>query len=282
MVLAAYLVCLVLIVREAVQPFRMVARNFYGQLRVRDKGDPKVDDNAVRTFVHGVINHGQQMLRAKYRRMPVSYFCPRSGIGQVMDALGTAPRRIGILGLGCGTLAAYGRPGDTLRVYEINPEVLRIALTQFTYLADTPARVQVALGDARLVLESEPSQQLDLLVMDAFSGDSVPVHLITREAFQTYFRHLKPGGIVAVNITNTYLDLEPVVERAAAAFGKIALVYDYEPLPDEEEFCFSCSWALVMDRGSHPELQKSWRVLEPNPTFRIWTDDYSNLFKILM
>ena len=117
------------------------------------------------------------------------------------------------------------------------------------------------MGDGRLVLESEPPQHFDVLVMDAFSGDSVPVHLITREAFQTYFRHLKPNGILAVNITNKYLDLRPVMERAANALGKVALVYHYEP-PDDSFLCFSCSWTLIMDRATraaHPESRRQRR-----------------------
>ena len=279
---AACLVFLGIIVRDMVNPYRLVARNFYGQLRVRDVKDSD-DPFPSRNLIHGVINHGMQVLRADYRRQPVSYFCPQSGIGRAMEALAGKPRRIGILGLGCGTLAAYGHNGDVIRIYEINPLVLRIAQTEFTYLQDTPAAVQVALGDGRLVLESEPSQQFDILVMDAFSGDSVPVHLITREAFTDYFRHLKPGGIVAVNISNAYLDLEPVIARAAAAFGKTALVYDFDPDP-EDSLCFACSWALITDSSTldaHPGLRKDARVLQPKPRFRTWTDDYSNMFGIL-
>jgi len=283
LVLCGYLACLGVVMREMVHGYRVVARNFYGLLRVEDEGNPKMDEDACRELIHGTINHGQQFLRAPYRRWPVTYFCPQSGIGRAMQAQEGPPRRIGILGLGCGTLAAYGRPGDTLRIYEINPLVLDIARREFTYLRDTPARVEVALGDGRLLLESEPSQQFDLLVMDAFSGDSVPVHLITREAFRTYFRHLKPGGIVAVNITNTYLDLEPVVERAAAALGKVALVYDYTPDPNDF-LCFSCSWTLIMDRATvaaHPDLQHEGKVLRQERPFRAWTDDFSNMFGIL-
>jgi SAM-dependent methyltransferase len=278
-----YLAFLVVIMRDMVSGYRVVARNFYGQLRVSDEGDPRIDDDASRKLIHGVINHGEQMLAPQYRRMPVTYFCAESGIGRAMRALEGGPRRIGILGLGCGTLAAYGRPGDTLRIYEINPLVLDIARTQFTYLADTPAKVEVALGDGRLVLESEPSQQFDLLVMDAFSGDSVPVHLVTREAFQTYFRHLKPNGILAVNITNTYLDLRPVVERAASAFGKVALAYRFEP-PEDDFLCFWCTWSLIMDRSTlsaHPELKERAAVLQPARNFHIWTDDFSNMYSIL-
>src|SRR5579883_214248 len=279
----AYLILLGVIVRDMVNPYRVVARNFYGQLRVRDVAENQSDPWASRNLIHGVINHGVQMLRAEYRRQPVSYFCPQSGIGRAMAALAGKPRRIGILGLGCGTLAAYGRAGDVIRIYEINPLVLRIANSQFTYLRDTAAAVEVALGDGRLVLESEPSQHFDLLVMDAFSGDSVPVHLITREAFQSYFRHLNPSGMVAVNISNSYLDLEPVVAQAAAAFGKIALSYDFDPDP-EDNLCYACTWALIMDPATleaHPALRDEAKILKPNPKFRIWTDDYSNMFGIL-
>jgi len=279
-----YLYFLGLIMHEMVDGYRVVERNFYGQLRVNDHGDTELDQDAARVLIHGAINHGEQMLRPEYSRLPVTYFCPESGIGRGMQALEGPPRRIGILGLGCGTLAAYGHAGDTLRIYEINPLVLELAYHQFTYLRDTPARVEVALGDGRLVLESEPDQHFDILVMDAFSGDSVPVHLITREALQTYFRHLKPGGILAINITNTYLNLEPVMERAAAAFpNKVALVYRFEP-PDEDFLCFSCSWTLIVDRDlldAHPELRRNAKELHQERPFRTWTDDFSNMYSIL-
>jgi hypothetical protein len=271
---------------QMVDGYIVVARNFYGQLRVAEEGDPRIDDDACRRLIHGVINHGQQMLKEEYSRMPVTYFCPPSGIGRGMKALEGRPRRIGILGLGCGTLAAYGRPGDTLRIYEINPQVLEIAKRDFTYLRDTPAKVEMALGDGRLVLDGEPvddAHLFDILVMDAFSGDSVPVHLITREAFGMYFRHLKPSGILAVNISNTYLALDPVMERAANAFGKTALVYHWSPKEDDE-MCFGCSWTLMMNKetlAAHPELAQNAEILRQKRPFRVWTDDFSNMFSIL-
>ncbi len=271
------------IMKVTVTGYRVVARNFYGLLRVYDDGDPRMDQAASRKLVHGVINHGEQMLQEEYRRMPVTYFCPDSGVGRGIRALEGAPRRIGVLGLGCGTLAAYGHAGDTVRIYEINPLVLNLARTEFSYLRDTPARVEVAIGDGRLLLESEPDQHFDILVMDAFSGDSVPVHLITREAFRTYFRHLRPTGILAVNISNKYLNLEPVMERAAASLGKTAYVYRYDP-PDDSFLCFSCSWALIMDPATwaaHPELKQDATLLRPGRPFRVWTDDFSNLLGIL-
>jgi spermidine synthase len=193
------------------------------------------------------------------------------------------PRKIGILGLGCGTLAAYGRSGDTIRIYEINPLVLEIARSEFTYLSDTPAHVETVLGDGRLSLEREPSQQFDVLVMDAFSGDSVPVHLITREAFQTYLRHLKPGGILAVNVSNKHLDLRPVMERGAAAVGRIALFYSYNAY-EEDTFCKSADWVLITEAGvrqTQPALYGAGQVLKPYTGFHAWTDDFSNMFRIL-
>ncbi len=282
LLLGGFLYFNVTVMRQMVEGYLVATRNFYGQLRVNREGDPRFDEDAEIRLVHGTINHGEQFVREPYHHQPVTYFCPESGIGRGMKAQEGRPRRIGILGMGCGTLAAYGRPGDTLRIYEINPQVLTIANRYFTYLKDTPAKVEVALGDGRLVLESEPAQQFDMLVMDAFSGDSVPVHLITREAFATYFRHLKPGGILAVNISNAYLNLEPVMERAANAFGKTALVYHYSP--DDDTYCFSCSWTLIMDRSvtaAHPELLHDAKLLKPERPFRIWTDDFSNMFSIL-
>jgi SAM-dependent methyltransferase len=281
--LGGYLWFLSLIMRQMVDGYLVAARNFYGQLRVMDSGDPARDPYASRILIHGTINHGAQFHSERYRRQPVTYFCPESGIGRAIDALERAPRRIGMLGMGCGTIAAYGRPGDRLRIYEINPLVPMLARTWFTYLRDTPAAVEVSLGDGRLSLESEPSQQFDLLIMDAFSGDSVPVHLITREALATYFRHLKPGGILAINTTNRYLDLNPVVERGAASFGKLALAYAYEPDPGDV-ICFACDWALILDRATldrHPELAIDADLLRPHPRLRTWTDDFSNMLQIL-
>jgi SAM-dependent methyltransferase len=282
-VVAAYLVVLGIIVHDSLAGYRLARRNFYGQLRVQDATDE--DDHFThRKLLHGVINHGEQILDAKYRREPISYFCHGTGIAYAMLAgKPGVPRKIGILGLGCGTLAAYGRPGDTIRIYEINPLVLEIARSEFTYLSETPAHVETVLGDGRLSLEREPSQQFDVLVMDAFSGDSVPVHLITREAFQTYLRHLKPGGILAVNVSNKHLDLRPVMERGAAAVGRIALFYSYDAY-EEDTFCKSADWVLITEPGvrqTQPALYGAGQVLKPYTGFRAWTDDFSNMFRIL-
>ena len=281
--LCGYVIFLGVGVRKDVHGYRVVERNFYGLLRVADNGNPSREGSS-RELLHGVINHGEQMLHEKYRRIPITYFCRESGIGRAMTTRRPGmPQRIGVLGLGCGTLAAYGRAGDTYRIYEINPLVVRLANTEFTYLRDTPAKVEIVLGDGRLSLEREPSQQFDMLVMDAFSGDSVPVHLITREAFEIYFRHLKPDGIVAVNISNRYLDLRRVIEQAAFSFGKLAILYSFAA-GESDLFCYSSSWVLVAPpslRESAPELVKAGQILAPSPKFRVWTDDFSNMWSIL-
>ncbi|MGH9719799.1 MAG: spermidine synthase [Bryobacteraceae bacterium] len=279
--LAGYLVVLGYAVRSVLRGNRVVARNFYGQLRVaqythRDDHQPR------RKLLHGVINHGEQLQNEPYRRQPATYFCPSSGIGHAMQSRKPGvPLRVGILGLGCGTLVVYGLRGDTFRIYEINPLVIDLARSEFTYLGDTLASVETVLGDGRLSLEREPSQQFDILIMDAFSGDSLPVHLITREAFQIYFRQLKPGGILAVNISNKYLSLGPVLAREAEHFGKMAL--GFSDTPYEDDFvCFGTDWVLVIDRaprGSLPPLLAEGQVLTPDPNFRLWTDDFSNLLR---
>lgn len=268
--------------RVNVSGFKAIGRNFYGQLRVDDWGKDTNPD-AYRELLHGRISHGIQMRSQKLRRTPVAYFCEASGIGHAMSArLPNVAWKIGIIGLGAGALVPYGKQGDTIRIYEINPLVLDMARTWFTYLKDTPAKTEVALGDGRLVLEREASQQFDMLVMDAFSGDSVPVHLITQEAFTTYFRHLKPGGILAVNISNRYLDLQPVMERAATAFGRKAVLFDYWA-KDSEVLCDSSSWVAMVDSNllASSESLKSGKVLTQFTKFRSWTDDFSNMLSIL-
>jgi hypothetical protein len=161
--------------------------------------------------------------------------------------------------------------------------VARLAHTEFTYLRDTPARVETVLGDGRLSLEREPDQGFDVLVMDAFSGDSVPAHLLTVEAFRTYLRHLKPGGVLALNISNKYLNLRPVMAGAASRYAKMAICLEFSA-GEEDVLCFGAVWALIMDAGTREALGSklaSGYLLQPEAGFRPWTDDYSNIFRIL-
>lgn len=260
---------------------RVVARNFYGGLRVTDE-TAEHGDETVRRLLHGTITHGEQYLDPKLQRQPTSYYGRNSGIGRaIRQNQEYGPVRVGVIGLGAGTLSAYGRAGDYFRFYEINPLVLRLARTEFTYLKICNARVDVVLGDARLSLEREPSESFDVLAVDAFSSDAIPVHLLTREAFVLYFRHLKPDGVLAVHVSNSHLDLTPVVKLAAASLGKDArLVYT----GDEGNEVFKASWVLVTSRAGFfdtPLLRTAADVVPLPQGMRIWTDDYSNLFQIL-
>src|SRR6185437_5050884 len=171
-------------------------RNFYGALQVSDSEN-------VRTLYNGKTRHGIEFLAADKLTLPTAYYGPHTGAGQLLGSR-PAPGRIGLVGLGAGTLASYGRPGDTFRFYEINPAVIDVASHDFHLLEKAQAKIELVQGDGRLALEREPTASFDDLVLDAFSGDSIPVHLLTREAFRTYFRILRPDGEIAIHITNRF------------------------------------------------------------------------------
>ena len=219
------------------------SRNFYGVLTVyeHEKDEP---ESHYFLLQHGRITHGLQFVDPVQATWPVSYYGPDSGIGLGVAALPAGRRRIGVVGLGTGTMAAFGRAGDYLRFYEINPQVQAVATSWFSYLPKCPGNVEVAPGDARLSLENEPPQHFDLLVLDAFSSDAIPVHLLTKEAFEVYERHLNTNGIIAVHISNHYLDLEPVVVNLARHFGYKLASIDYDE-NDEEWWLYSSTWMLL-------------------------------------
>ena len=265
------------------QRFRRSVRNFYGVLRVRDIPENE-ETTAVRRLIHGTINHGEQLLDAKKRDEPTSYYGPYSGMGRAMGYLQKrGPVRVAVIGLGAGVTASFCRAGDVFRFYEINPLALSIASTWFTFLRDCKADHQVLLGDARLTLEAQSSQQFDLMAIDAFSSDAIPVHLLTREAFALYFRHLKPTGILAVHVSNRYLDLVPVVSRNARDFGKTPV--DVSDQDEEEDYFSNSDWVLVSSDAAifrdRAFKSSSVQPAEYRPNLRPWTDDYSNLFQIL-
>lgn len=258
----------------------VLERNFYGALRVQDVLDRR---NRVRELTHGTITHGVQFRNPGRRNVPTTYYGRDSGIGLTWQVLErTGPLRMGVVGLGAGTLAAYGRGGDTLRFYEINPLVVGIAKTRFTFLADCPAHNDVVLGDARLSMAHEASRQFDILVIDAFSGDAIPVHLLTREAFAMYWRHLKPDGVLAVHVSNRFLNLAPVVMLAATEFGKQA--WRIDNYDDDAQEVYSASYVVVTSRRdffSNSAFRGQLSKIEMPPHLRTWTDDYSNLWQIL-
>ena len=238
------------------------------------------------TLTHGTINHGEEYLNIARRDLPTTYYGPNTGIGiAIREKQKAGAVRIGIIGLGTGTTAAYGRLGDYVRYYEINPLVLELAKKEFFFLADCKAKLDVAMGDARLTLEQELKdghpQNFDVLAVDAFSSDSIPVHLLTKEAMDLYFRHLRPDGILAVHISNRYLNLQPVLEGEVHATQKIARVVDTED--DDTQDVFGATWVLITSpaTGFTGETLTSSAPLDSKKTVRLWTDDYSNLFQIL-
>jgi spermidine synthase len=259
------------------------ARNFYGVLHVRDDADSE-DSTGVRVLVHGTINHGEQLLNPAFHQLATTYYGAKSGAGRALIAMKQQhpSLRVGVIGLGAGVLASYCRTPDVYRFYEINPLVYEIANSEFTFLKDCGANKQVIFGDARLTMERQPDQRFDVLAVDAFSSDAIPVHLLTREAFQLYFRHLSPDGILAIHTSNRYLNLVPVVAQHAKDLGKVAMTIDDDEV--DADYLFETTWVLVSAKAEafqRPEFATVAAPSKLSPKLRTWTDDYSNLFEIL-
>lgn len=258
-------------------------RNFYGVLRLEDVVTT-ADQPARRDLINGTIVHGIEILEPGRTTEATTYYGPESGAA---IALNMAHKRgsihVGIIGLGVGTLAAYGQPGDRLTFFEINPLVVQVASSQFDFLRDSRAHIDIIPGDARISLERLPAQNFDVLLADAFSGDAIPVHLLTRESFELYFRHLKPDGLLAIHISNKFLDLKPVVEAAAQSLGvgSKAITND----ADQRNYVYTATWVLLYRQGS-PLAEHDGKDALPhwsrsNVVVRPWTDDYSSLLKLL-
>jgi len=261
---------------------RVTARNFYGTLRVLDGGE---GEDARRSLMHGQIVHGRQFQAPQRQDWPTAYYSQDSGVGRALltkaAMAGSGPLRVGVIGVGIGTLLTYGRPGDSFRLYEIDPLVMQLARSEFTFLSRSKAATEIVIADARLALEREPAQQFDVLVVDAFSGDAVPIHLLTREAFASYFRHLKPQGVLAVHVTTRFLDLKQVVKAAADHFGWQARLVG--TAADGERLVYRSDWVLV---SADPLFFGQARLAEAAaigaaPGFRLWTDDYSSVLAVL-
>jgi hypothetical protein len=269
----------------------VAVRNFYAALRVKQNfGFPGA---TLRTLTNGSIEHGTQIFGTDaQRKTPTTYYAEDSGVGLALrfccpgpDGSGSTalrPRNIGVIGLGAGTIAAYGRPGDRIRFYEINPAVISIAQNVFTYLRDSGAQITIAGGDARNTLSQEPPQQFDVLAVDAFSGDAIPLHLLTTQALAVYRRHLAPGGIIAFHISNQHVDLEPALALLAQSAGMKAMRFSSLANDDRDEF--SAYWVLMTDNAaffSQPEVAAAARSPIFKPGLRLWTDDYSSLLPLL-
>ncbi|MGH9664708.1 MAG: spermidine synthase, partial [Bryobacteraceae bacterium] len=257
---------------------RVVVRNFYGGLRVTDSG---VGEGRVRTLIHGTINHGEQFLAPSRRREPTTYYGRQTGIGLAIEGWRKPGERVGVIGLGTGTTASYGHAGDYYRYYDINPLIVRLAHEQFTFLSDSMAKIDIVLGDGRLSLERDPPQHFDVLAVDAFAGDSIPVHLLTREALLLYRRHLKPDGVLALHISNANLDLAPVAQKVAESVDRKAMLVSSDD--DDNSDAFAADWVLVPERAEslNRPLFRSGKWLTQPVHVRAWTDDYSNLLQLL-
>jgi len=264
------------------------SRNFFGVLSVFEYKSEETAD-VYRVLQHGRIIHGIQFVEKSKALRQTTYYAQGSGIGLAINSLPKdKPRTLGLVGMGTGTLASYGRKGDLVKIYEINPQVLQIAQKDFTYLSQSAAHVDVIMGDARLSMENELKQNMsprfDLLALDAFNSDAIPVHLLTAEAFETYLKLLKPDGLIAVHISNRYFDLQPVVENLAKHFGLGCVMISDDNVPDW--WIYETSWMIVgpkallehtpnlVARADQPETAKA-------NALKLWTDDYTSLFKIL-
>jgi hypothetical protein len=273
---------LVLDIFGSVAGSRMLVRSFYGALAVYDQPSGGTL-GPVRVLRHGVIEHGEQFLNAPYEGHPTTYYARQSGVGLAIQALMTQGAvNVGVIGLGAGTLATYTRPNDRYTFYEINPLVIEIAQSEFTFLRHSEVPATIIPGDARLSLEHEPDRHFDILAVDAFSGDAIPVHLLTREAFRLYWRHLKPDGVLAVHVSSRYLSLGPVVAKSVAENQKRAMIVAYPGDAGKNES--PSDWVLATSRKGffdRPEILASARPIPAIAGVGVWTDAYSNLYRVL-
>jgi hypothetical protein len=259
------------------------ARNFFGVVSVvgNYNEEKKLSELIIQ---HGRIRHGRQSLDREKSRWPSGYYGPTSGAGKAVGFFQqSGPMRLGVVGLGVGTMAAYVRPEDEIVFYEINPEVITLAGQFFTYVTSCPGKKDIVLGDARLSLEAELAAQqpreFDVLVLDAFSGDAIPTHLLTREAFEVYLRHMRPDGIIAVHVSNGYLRLAPVARRLAEHFGMKAV--RISNVGDEERLIDGSEWVLVTRNEEFLKLHAENIMTAADGAAPLWTDQYSNLFQAL-
>ncbi len=261
------------------------SRTFFGVIRIRES---KLGDESIRKMTHGNTAHGAQMLSEKKQHVPTKYYGWDSGAGLTLRryrALLETPRplRVGVIGLGAGTLSTYGQPGDRFRFYEIDPEVERLAREYFSFLSDSEAETEVVIGDARIMLERESAEQtqgFDVLIVDAFNSDSVPMHLLTREALAVYRSHMKPGGVIAFHVSNRFLDLAAVVRGLTedAGLKSVRIISSGNPYWYTDQ----ARWVVVTDNSkflNDPQIRgnsNAWMRNEMQPL--LWTDDFGSLW----
>jgi hypothetical protein len=264
------------------------ARSYFGIYEVSTRYD-----GSARVLTHGTTLHGIQNLEPGTETEPTSYYARRSGVGIALanaSALYGPAARIGVVGLGSGTLSCYARPEQDWTFFEIDPAMVEVARQRFTFLAQCAPEARIVLGDARLTLARQPPYSLDLLAIDAFSSDAVPTHLLTREALRVYGEAVQPSGIVLFHISNRYLDLKPVIADIAEAGGWTSAMMQYVPTEEEEVMNATVSvWValsrdpMAIDRLIELSGEESmyWEVIETRPGFAGWTDDHASILPIL-
>lgn len=263
-------------------------RNFYGSAYV-------VDNPSHRALMIGGISHGGELIDPETGQLvakPIMYFSPNSAVG-IADTLmrerrAGQPLKVGVIGLGVGAVAAYGKPGDDYTFYEIDPKVVAMARNDFTYLQDTPAATRVIMGDGRLALQVQPPQQYDILMVDAFTSDSIPIHLLTREAMTLYQQHIKPDGLIILQLSNRYLALKRVTGNLMISFqlnGAHFLTDNGDGHPSIYSVATPGRWFTErlarLDYTTPPYTTVRYRLPQWDPAVGVWTDDYSNLLSIL-
>jgi hypothetical protein len=261
-------------------------RDFYGVVTLYRANEGDAGRECL-LFRHAGVTHGLQFVDPVKRRTPTTYFSPDSGVGISLRVAQSQRNslRVGVVGLGAGTLAAYGRGGDVFRFYELSPTVVRVAREKFTYLADSAADCRVVEGDGRLSLQRERPQGFDVLILDAFTGHAIPYHLLTAEAFALYRRHLAPGGVIAVNVTNSFVDIQPVVAQQAAAANLTALLFSQENPKklDDSTGLLAADWVLLTDDADTLAAFRRLGGVAPrsDPSLKMWTDEYASLYPVL-
>ena len=259
----------------------LATRNFYGTLRVKQATGP--GGAPVRTLVNGSIQHGTQIFSDDLRTTPTTYYAADSGIGLALrSCCGQRARNVGVIGLGAGTLAAYGRNGDRMRFYEINPAVQPVAQALFTYLRESPAQISFAGGDARTSMAAEPPRHFDVLAVDAFSGDAIPLHLLTTGALALYRSHMTPCGTIAFHVSNQFVDLVP--ELAAVAQASAMQARSVSTPADPERGEFRATWVLLTDPAAPCDRPAVGVIVRPErdgKPLQAWTDDYSSLLPLM-
>jgi hypothetical protein len=257
-------------------------RDFYGTLRVSES-DNKMTPDSVRDLYHGVISHGWQHTYEPLRSKPVSYFGPGTGIARTITFYQQEEPsiRVGVLGLGIGILTAYGRETDSFRIYELVPAVIDIAKKYFWYLSSSKSKIDYLVGDGRLSLEREPSNKFQMLSVDAFSSDSIPMHLMTVEALQGYKKQITEEGAIVYNVTNRLINLAPMVKLIAEQEGMEAVLIANNP---SEQDLYSTDFVVVtQNKKLIAQLKNSqdYKPIETLPKLKAWTDSYNNLFDVL-